>query len=114
MGETSMIYELRTYWAAPDKADALHQRFREHTCRLFAKHGMTMVAFWSPVGGRDLHGDLVYVMAYASQAARDVAWDAFRADPEWQQTKAASEVDGVLAERVDSVMLNATDYSPLQ
>ena len=109
-----MIYELRTYWAAPGKADALHQRFREHTCQLFVKHGMTMVAFWTPVGGRELHGDLVYLMAYASQVARDAAWDAFRTDPEWQQAKAASEIHGVLAERVDSVMLNATDYSPLQ
>ena len=109
-----MIYELRTYWAAPGKVDALHQRFREHTCQLFVKHGMTMVAFWSPAGGRELHGDLVYLMAYASQAERDACWDAFRTDPAWQQAKAASEVDGVLAERVDSVMLTATDYSPLQ
>ena len=54
-----MIYELRTYWAAPGKVDALHQRFREHTCQLFVKHGMTMVAFWSPAGGRELPGDLV-------------------------------------------------------
>ena len=53
-------------------------------------------------------------MAYASQTERDACWDAFRADPAWQQAKAASEVDGVLAERVDSVMLTATDYSPLQ
>lgn len=109
-----MIYELRTYWAAPGKVEALHQRFREHTCQLFVKHGMTIVGFWSPLAGRELHGDLVYVMAYPSQSARDAAWDAFRSDPAWQDAKAASEVDGVLAERVDSVILNATDYSPLQ
>lgn len=109
-----MVYELRTYWAAPGKTEAMHARFREHTCALFAKHGMTMVAFWIPEDGRELHGDLVYLMAYPSVDARNACWTAFRDDPAWQQAKAASEQDGVLVEKLDSVLMNATDYSPLQ
>jgi hypothetical protein len=29
------VFELRTYYAAPGKMDALHARFRDHTCKLF-------------------------------------------------------------------------------
>ncbi len=109
-----MIYELRTYWAAPGKLTAMHQRFANHTDALFRKHGMTVIAYWSPVGGRELHGDLVYLLGYASQTARDAAWDAFRGDDAWKNAKADSEKDGVLVERVDSVMMLPTAYSPLQ
>lgn len=109
-----MVYEMRTYWAAPGKSTAMHQRFANHTDALFRKHGMTVVAYWSPAGGRELHGDLVYVLGYTSQAARDAAWETFRDDPVWQTAKAESERDGVLVEKIDSVMLVPTSYSPLQ
>ena len=109
-----MIYELRTYWAAPGKSTAMHQRFANHTDALFRKHGMTVVAYWSPAGGRELHGDLVYVLAFDSAQARETAWNAFRADAAWQRAKADSERDGVLVERVDSVIMLPTAYSPLQ
>ncbi len=109
-----MVYEMRTYWAAPGKTTAMHERFAQHTDALFRKHGMTVVAYWSPVGGRELHGDLVYVLGYASQSARDAAWDAFRSDVAWQTAKAESERDGVLVEKIDSVMLLPTAYSPMQ
>jgi hypothetical protein len=109
-----MVYEMRTYWAAPGKVDAMHARFRDHTCRLFVKHGMQLVSFWIPQDKREAYGDLVYVLGYASADARDAAWNAFRDDPAWQTAKAASEVDGVLVEKLDSVLLNPTDYSPMQ
>jgi hypothetical protein len=109
-----MVYEMRTYWAAPGKADAMHARFRDHTCRLFVKHGMQLVSFWVPQSKRETYGDLVYVLGFASNEAREAAWNAFRDDQAWQSAKAASEVDGVLVEKLDSVMLNPTDYSPMQ
>jgi hypothetical protein len=40
-------------------------------------------------------------------------FNAFRDDPRWHAAKAASEVDGVLVSRVDSVMLDPTNYSPM-
>lgn len=109
-----MVYEMRTYWAAPGKVDAMHARFRNHTCGLFVKHGMQLVAFWAPDSKRETYGDLVYVLGFSSAAARDAAWDAFRDDPAWHAAKAASEVDGVLVEKLDSVILNPTDYSPVR
>jgi hypothetical protein len=109
-----MIYELRTYWAADGKAEALHNRFRTLTLGIFAKHGMQVVGFWTPDPITPETGSLVYIMAFSDREAMKRAWDAFRADPEWQAGKAASEVDGVLTAKVSSVVLQPTDYSPLK
>ncbi|MGW5362634.1 NIPSNAP family protein [Actinopolymorpha pittospori] len=111
---TDRVFELRTYYAAPGKLDALHRRFREHTLALFAKHGMELVAFFSPTDEPDRDNALVYVLAFPDRASADQAWEAFRADPEWISVKSASEVDGSLTERVESVFLSPTDYSPLR
>ena len=108
-----MVYELRTYWAHPGKENAMHARFADHTINLFRAHGITVVGFWSPVDARELHGDLVYLLAYPSHQERERMFNAFRDDPRWHAAKAASEVDGVLVSRVDSVMMDPTSYSPM-
>lgn len=109
-----MIYELRTYWAAPGKAEALHARFRNLTLGVFARHRMQLIGFWTPLADTETQGDLVYLMAFSDEQQARAAWDAFRADPEWQAGKAASEVDGSLVTRLTSVFMQPTDYSPLQ
>jgi len=111
----SRAFELRTYTAAPGKLEALHARFRDHTNALFAKHGMKIVAFWVPMD-KDKGADntLVYVLAYPDRAAREKSWDAFRKDPEWIAARDASEAGGKLVDKVESVMLTATDYSPMK
>jgi hypothetical protein len=108
------VFELRTYYAAPGKMEALHARFRDHTCKLFQKHGMTLVGFWSPTDAQQASNRMVYILAFPSKAAADKAWEAFRTDPEWLKAKAESERNGKLVERVESVYLNPTDYSPLK
>jgi hypothetical protein len=109
-----VIYELRTYWAAPGKQAALHNRFRTLTLDLFARHNMHVVGFWVPEPVTEESGDLVYMMAYPDQAALDASWAAFRADPDWVAGKAASEVDGLLTRKATSTILQPTDYSPLK
>ena len=111
----SRAFELRTYTAAPGKLDALHARFRNHTNALFAKHGMKIVGFWVP-SDKDKGADntLVYMLEYPDRAAREKAWEAFRQDPEWIAARDASEAGGKLVDKVDSVMLTATDYSPMK
>lgn len=104
------VYELRIYDAMPGKFDALNARFRDHTLKLFAKHGMTSVAYWSEEGSAN--GRLVYVLAYPSREAREASWTAFRADPEWQAAQGASEANGKLVEKVTSSFMKMTDYSP--
>lgn len=108
-------YEIRTYIAAPGKLEDLHARFRNHTIKLFKKHGMEVVGFWGPTDKeKGSENTLVYVMAYPNREARDKAWQAFVADPEWQKARADSEKNGRLAEKIESVILGATDYSPIK
>ena len=115
LAHDSGAFELRTYTAAPGKLEALHARFRNHTNRLFAKHGMKLVGFWVP-NDKDQGADntLVYLLRYPDRAAREKAWEDFRKDPEWIAAREASEANGKLVEKVDSTMLTATDYSPMK
>ncbi len=108
------VFEMRTYYAAPGKMKALHARFRDHTCDLFKKHGMEIVGFWSPIDAKEAEQKMVYILAYPSKESAGKAWQAFRDDPDWQKAKADSEKDGKLVERLESVFLNPTDYSPLK
>jgi hypothetical protein len=104
------FYEMRRYHAAPGKLDALLSRFRDHTCGLLAKHGMTQIGYWVPV---DNPGQLlICLLAYPDRCARVAAWRGFLADPEWTKAQAASEVDGKLVAKVDEWFLSATDFSP--
>jgi hypothetical protein len=106
----SRVYELRIYYASPGKLDALQARFRDHTCKLFEKHGMTNVGYWVPVDNPD--NKLIYILAFPSREAQQKAWKAFIADPEWQKAYKESEAEGKLVTKIESTLLSATDYSP--
>lgn len=108
-----MIYELRTYWAAPGKIEALHRRFRTLTLGVFARHHIEVVGFWTPKPVTAESGHLIYLLRFADEAAMHAAWEAFRADPEWVAGRAASEKDGRLVEKLTSQVLSPTDYSPM-
>jgi len=111
----SRCFEIRTYIAAPGKLEELHARFRNHTMKLFKKHGMEVVGFWGPTDKeKGSENTLVYVMAFPNREARDKAWQAFRADPEWQKARSESEKNGSLTDKIESVILMATDYSPIK
>jgi hypothetical protein len=111
----SRCFELRTYTAPPGKLEALHARFRDHTNALFEKHGMTLVGYWVPRDkDKGAENTLVYVLAYPDCAAREKAWEAFRTDPAWVKARDASERNGKIVEKVDSVLMTATDYSPMK
>lgn len=104
------LYEMRVYYAAPGKLDALNARFRNHTLKLFAKHGMQNVGYWTPTDNPD--GKLIYVLAYPDREAREKSWKAFMADPDWQKAWKESEVNGKLVAKVETYFMNVTDYSP--
>src|SRR5262245_27472841 len=69
------VFEMRTYYAAPGKLDALNARFRDHTCRRFEKHGMTNIGYWMPIENPD--SKLIYVLAYPNMEAREKSWNEF-------------------------------------
>jgi hypothetical protein len=108
------LFEMRTYTANDGKFEALHTRFRDHTCRLFEKHGMTNIGYWTPTEGPGMDNTLVYLLAYPSREARDASWKAFLADPDWQAVYKESHKDGPLVSKVDSKFLAPTDYSAIK
>ena len=103
-------FELRIYYAAEGKLDDLNARFRQHTCKLFEKHGMQNIGYWMPIDNAERK--LVYLLAYPSREARDKSWKEFMGDPDWQKAWKASEVNGKLVSRSESHFLTPTDYSP--
>ena len=108
----SRCFELRTYTVkgeGPGSIDLLHSRFREHTNRLFRKHGMTIVGFWQPTNA-GMENTLIYLLAYKDRAARDAAWKAFGSDPEWVKVRTEMQVGTA----VQSVFMNAVDYGPMK
>jgi hypothetical protein len=115
LAKDSRCFEIRTYTAAPGKLEELHARFRNHTLKIFKKHGMEIVGFWGPTDKeKGSENTLVYVLAFPSREALDKAWKGFRADPEWLKARDESEKNGKLTEKVESVILMATDYSPIK
>jgi hypothetical protein len=111
---STRVFELRIYHAAPGKMKALHERFRNHTCKLFKKHGMELIAFWSPQDPKDAEQRLIYVLAYPSKEAAEASWKAFRSDPEWLKVRDESEKDGKLVAKIESVYMDPTDYSAMK
>lgn len=117
-GKSPRVFELRTYTTPPGKLQSLHERFKNHTLKLFSKHGMNHVAYWVPMDEKDGAGHkLIYILSHASQEAGMASFKAFRADAEWVQAKAESEKDGSLTlpqpEGVKSIYMRATDFSSL-
>jgi hypothetical protein len=108
------VFELRVYTAAPGKMKALHARFRDHTNKLFKKHGMEIIGFWTPDKPEEADKTLIYLLAFPSRQAAARSWQAFRNDPQWKRVKEASEKDGTLVKKVESTYLDPTDYSPLK
>ncbi len=110
------LYELRIYTTNPGKLPDLHARFRDHTMKLFEKHGIENVIYWTlaeDFGNESKDNTLVYVIAHKNKEAADASWAAFRADPEWQAVQAKSEENGkLLAATPVSVYLNPTDFYP--
>ncbi len=112
MAESGKVYELRIYHAATGKLDSLVARFRDHTDKLFAKHGMKSVAYWTALDEHVKSSTFFYILEHPSREAAATNWKAFQDDPEWQTVKAKSEENGKLVEKVDSTYLTLTDWSP--
>ena len=106
------VYELRIYHAAPGKLGELLARFRDHTTKLFEKHGMKNIAYWTPVDEPDRGNMLIYILQHPSREAATANWKSFQDDPEWKRVKEESEGNGKLAEKIDSTFMVLTDFSP--
>jgi len=108
------VYELRTYTAPEGKLSELHARFRDHTIKIFNKHGMKSVMYMQPQDAPDSANTLIYVLEHPSREAAKKAWADFQADPEWVKVSAESQVNGRIVSKVVSVFGDPTDYSPMK
>ncbi|HYO81092.1 MAG TPA: NIPSNAP family protein [Bryobacteraceae bacterium] len=105
------VFEMRTYTTHEGKLEALLARFRNHTTKLFERHGMTNIGYWVP---KDKPNTLVYILAHESVDAAKMSFDNFRKDPEWVKARDASEAAGKIVVKVDSVFMDPTDFSKLK
>ena len=103
-----MIYELRIYHIHPGRMDAIHERFREHTLDLFAKHGMGVIDFWEDLETNTIY----YTMEHPDKETRDRNFASFVADPEWIAVRDKSEESGPIVKQVDSYLMKRVPYSP--
>jgi hypothetical protein len=108
------VFELRTYTAHEGKLGNVVNRFRDHTMKMFSKHGMTSVGYWTPEDAPLAKNTLIYILAHPSREAATKNWDAFRNDADWKIAKAASESNGPIVERTTSVFMDATSFSPMK
>jgi hypothetical protein len=113
-GKPDRLFEMRTYVAHDGKFEDLHKRFREHTNKLFVKHGMELIGYWVPTDGPESENTLVYILAYPDLESREKAWKAFQADPDWHAARDKSQENGPLVKKVETKYLKPTDYSPIK
>lgn len=117
------VFELRTYTATKDKLSNLNERFKDHTLKLFEKHGMQNVVYWNVADLPQAKSNtlkkentLVYLLAHKSSEAMKRSFDSFRADPVWIKAKGDSEKKAggslTIPDGVKSELLKPTDYSP--
>ena len=107
------VYELRTYTCADGKLEALKARFRDHTIRIFNRHGIESIGYWVPQDDRSKN-TLIYIVAHPSKEAADKNWKEFQDDPEWKKVAAESEANGKIVLKVDRVFLDPTEFSKLK
>ncbi len=107
----STIYELRVYHCYEGKLPDLLKRFREHTTKIFERHGLKNIAYWVPLDDPAKSNTLIYILAHSSREAAAANWKAFQADPEWIEVRDKSEANGKIVEKVDSTYMAKTDFS---
>ena len=108
------VFELRTYTAPDGKLGDLNARFRNHTLKIFERHGMKNVLYMTPQDAPDSQNTLIYVLEHQSREAAKKSWDGFRTDPEWVKVAKETTANGPITTKVVSVFADPTDYSPMK
>jgi len=109
-----MMYELRIYHCVPGRLASLHARFSTVTLRLWKKHGIRQVGFFTDTIGDNCNSKLTYLLEWKSLAEREERWNAFAADPIWIAARTETEKDGPIVARVENSILAPTGYSKLK
>jgi len=111
--DSNRVFELRVYHTVPGKVPALESRFRDTASKLLAKHDLPAVGYWVPEGAPAWNDTFVYILAHPSREEAKKNWDAMRADPGFQEMLKSEQAEKVV-EKVDSVYMRPTDFSPMK
>jgi hypothetical protein len=111
--DSNRVFELRIYHTVPGKATALQAEFRDKVTKIFARHDLKALGYWAPADAPVSDNTFVYILAHPSRDAAKQHWDAFRADPEFQEMmKSQGTPETKIVEKVDSTYMDPTDFSP--
>jgi hypothetical protein len=118
-GSDEHVFEFRTYTTPPNGLGAINARFRDHTLKLFEKHGMKNLAYFNRMPDqKDADVTLFYILAHKSEDAAKESFAAFRNDPDWIVARKASEEKAggslTVKDGVKSEFYKSTDYSPIR
>ncbi len=108
-----MIYETRVYRCLPGRLPALLKRFETITLKLWEKHGIKQVGFFTTLVGES-NQELTYILAWESLAAREKIWNGFAPDPEWLTARAKTEEDGQIVGNIVNQLLAPTSFSAMK
>lgn len=113
--KTPRIFELRTYHSPTwRQLRALHERFAGPEIKIFHRVGVHPILYSTTIFGANMP-NLTYVIPFDNLAAREKAWAAFGADPEWQKVRAESiEKHGQITSVIQISLYRATPYSPIR
>jgi NIPSNAP len=107
-------FELRQYHSpTASQLKAVHERFNGPEIRVFHRSGIHPILYTSGLFGANLP-NLTYLIPFDSLGAREKAWDAFNADPEWIKARKESiDAHGQIVAVTDVSIYHATPYSPV-
>jgi hypothetical protein len=109
------VFELRVYESHNEVAGLKKIEMFEQggEIGIFRRVGLTPVFFARDVVGSALPA-LTYMLVFADAAARDKAWAAFGADPEWVKLRAAPGYSNAeILTNITSLLLRPTAYSQI-
>jgi hypothetical protein len=112
--DSNRVFQLGVYHAVPGRLPALESRFRDTTSKLLAKHDLKAVGYWVTDGDAPaLDNTFIYILVHPSREEAKKNWDAFGADPEFQEV-IKSEQANKLVEKADLTFMHPTDFSPMK
>ncbi len=135
--ESGRVFELRMYTVEDGKVHLLSKVFRDNVTGMFARHGMTNVAYFIPQDDPQCatarttatilspafeysscewsKDTLIYILGHPSQEMAAKNWDSFRKDAEGLRSFREDYARaGVKVMKIKSVFVAATDYSLLK
>ncbi len=108
-----MVYELRVYHCMPGRLSDINKRFENTTLRLWERHGIRPVGFWTDIIGNS-NQKLTYMLEWNNLTEREQKWNAFTTDPEWLAARAETEKSAEIIARIENSILAPTVYSRMK